>query len=66
VPTLSHLSKYEIRPKEQARSNHSSKFSCIVSDEEKSFITLTAGVSVIKPFPFITDGRTKKASVFST
>jgi hypothetical protein len=33
-----------------ARYKHSSLFGLVISDEEKSFITLTPGVEVTKPF----------------
>jgi hypothetical protein len=42
-----------------AKCKHSSLFGLIVCDEEKSFITLTPGVSHIKRFFFITDKEAK-------
>jgi len=40
-----------------ARDNCSSLFGLFVSDEEKSFTTLTTGVNVIKLFSFVADDK---------
>ncbi len=42
-----------------ARYKHSSLFGLIISNEEKSFITLTPGANVIKTFFFVTDEQAK-------
>jgi hypothetical protein len=42
-----------------ARYKHSSLFGLVVSNKEKSFITLTPGVDVMKFFFFVTDDAVK-------
>jgi hypothetical protein len=48
-----------------ARYKHSSLFGLIVSKEGKSFITLTPGVKVKKPFFFITHIMDKETTVYN-
>ncbi len=47
---LALLTHFVIRLKESARDKHSSLYFGSVSDEEKSLITLTTGVSVVALF----------------
>ncbi len=42
------------------RYTHSSLFGLAINNKEKSFITLTPGVNVIKLFFFVTEDATKK------
>ncbi len=55
--------KYHTSVKTLEKDKHSRLFCPAISDEEKSFITLTLGINVIKKFYFITDGGTKNKSI---